>query len=136
MKKIICIIFAFSMIFSLASCSKTPEVEQNPVVLEQKEQIDAFGGTITNKRLVVFNHTNEYVKYIVADYYENGTKKKETVYLYYISEYCYKNALPEFKNMDIKSDDSLWLISYSDNNCDTGSFAGDYDKLEGEYYIK
>ncbi len=140
MKKIICIAFVFCMLFGLSSCKKEsgdlPDSEQNPVVLEQKKEIDAFGVTETNKKLVVFTHTNEYVKYIVANYYENGTKKDETVYLYYISEYCYKQDLPKYENIDIKTDDSLWLISYSDNNCDTGAFLGDYDKLEQEYYIK
>lgn len=140
MKKFFCIAFVICLLFGFSSCKKKggdlPDSQQNPVVLEQKKEIDALGVTETNKKLVVFTHTNEYVKYIVANYYENGTKKDETVYLYYISEYCYKQALSEFEGVEIKTDNSLWLISYADNSCNTGAFSGDYDKLEEDYYIK
>lgn len=140
MKKLICAVFALCMLFSLSSCNKKggdlPDSQQNPVVLEQKKEIDALGVTEQNKKLVVFTHTNEYVKYIVANYFEDGTKKDETVYLYYISEYCYQQDLPKFANLGITANDDLWLISYSDNNADTGAFAGDYDKLCADYYIK
>lgn len=138
MKKFICVIFAICMLFGFSSCKKNglPYVKQDPVVLEQEKEINALGATEKNKKLVVFAHTNEYVKYIVANYDENGTKKDEAVYLYYISEYCYNQALPTFDSTKISTDASLWLISYSGNNCDMGSFDADRDKLKAEYYIK
>lgn len=138
MKKIICVMFAICMLFGFSSCKKNdlPEVEQHPVVLEQKKEIDAFGTTIRDKKLVVFTHTNDYVKYIVASYDEGGAKTDETVYLYYINEYCYNQALPSFESDKITTDAQLWGISYPENNCNTGSFEGDYEKLQAEYYIK
>ena len=67
MKRIIALISAFLMLFSLASCSeptKPGEFEQGPVEKAQGEIISSLGITQENSRIVAYECTNEYSKHI------------------------------------------------------------------------
>lgn len=140
MKRIIALISAFLMLFSLASCSeptKPGEFEQGPIEKAQGEIISSLGITQENSRIVAYECTNEYVRYVCV-FYENGIKTDEVTHMFYTSDIPFAKAKENFegnKNVTEITDESRY-ISYWSGVALYGTYAEDLELISQKFVIK
>lgn len=141
MKKIIALISALVLIFSLASCSdstpKLGDVEPTPVEKAQTKIINGLGITIQDSRIVAHEDTNDYVKYVVV-YYENGKKTDEVTHMFYTNENSFAAANEEMngKSEVTQIDAEKRYISFWSGNAYYGTYAEDLELIKEDYIIK
>lgn len=140
MKRIIAFMLALLMMFSFASCSNQPkpgEVEPSPVEKAQGKLIAGLGITQDDSRIVGYQGTNEYIKYVVV-YYENGIKSDEVTHMFYITDTAFENAEKEMKgNPDVTQIDAeKRYISYWSGVALYGTYAEDLEIIKADYTIK
>lgn len=140
MKRIIALISALLMMISLASCSeptKPGEFEQGPVETAQGKIIASLGITQKNSRIVAYQGTNDYVRYVVV-FYEDGRRVDEVTHMFYTSDISYAKAKENFegnKNVTEITDESRY-ISYWSGVALYGTYEEDLELIEKEYTIK
>lgn len=140
MKKIIALISAFLMLFTLASCSeptKPGEFEQGAVETAQQKIISGLGITQENSRIVAYEGTNDYVRYICV-FYENGVKTNEVSHMFYTNDVAFAKAKENFegnKNVTEITDESRY-ISYWSGVALYGTYAEDLELVGKNYVIK
>ncbi len=140
MKRIIAFITAVFMLFSFSACSNQPklgEVEPNQVEKAQGKIISSFGITQDGSRIVAYQGTNDYVKYVVV-YYENGVRTDEVTHMFYTNDVAFEAAKEEMSgDPDVtKIDDEKRYISYWSGNAVYGEYAKDLEIIKSEYNLK
>lgn len=141
MKKIIALISAFVLLFSLASCAdpapKPGDVEPSPVEKAQSKLIAGLGITQQDSRIVAYQGTNDYIKYVVV-YYENGVKTDEVTHMFYTNENSFEDASEEMsgKSEVTQIDAEKRYISYWSGVAYYGVYDQDLELIRAEYKIK
>lgn len=140
MKKIIAVISMILVLLSLASCSEPTapgEFEQGPVETAQGKIIASLGITIKDSRIVAYEGTNSYVKYVVV-FYEDGHRVDEVTHMFYTSDISYENAKKEMENNKYVTqiEDESRYISYWSGVALYGTFDEDLKLIEKDYTIK
>ena len=140
MKRIIALVSALLLLLSLASCSeptKPGEFEQGPVEKAQGKIIASLGITQENSRIVAYEGTNEYVRYVCV-FYENGRRTDEVTHMFYTSDISYAKAKENFegnKSVTEINDESRY-ISYWSGVALYGTYADDLELISQKYVIK
>ena len=139
MKKIIALISALLIIISLAACSANPkpgEVEPSPIEKAQGEIISSFGFTKENIRIVAYEGTNDYVKYIVA-VYNDGKRADERTHYFYTHDVAFEAGSAELKNAtDVEIDPEKRYISYKTYVAVSGDYKTDLEIIKQEYTVR
>lgn len=140
MKRIIAFITAVFMLFSFAACSNQPkpgEVEPNPVEKAQSKIIASLGITQEGSRIVAYQGTNDYVKYVVV-YYENGVRTDEVTHMLYTNDVAFEAAKEEMSSdPDVTEiNDEKRYISYWSGNAVYGEYAKDLEIIKSGYSLK
>lgn len=141
MKRIIALISAFVMLFSLASCQqpapKPGDVEMTPVEKAQTDIINSLGITQQDSRIVAYQCESDYVKYVVV-YYENGVKKDEVTHMFYTHENPFNAAKAEMegKSEVTEIDDEKRYISHWSGYAYHGNYAQDLELIKEDFTIK
>lgn len=140
MKRIIAFAAAIFMLFSFASCSSQPkpgEVEPNPVEKAQKQIISSFGITQKDSRIVAYQGTNDYVKYVVV-YYENGIRTDEVTHMFYTNDVAFEAAKEEMSENPHITEiaDEKRYISYWSGLSAYGEYEKDLEIIKSEYTLK
>ncbi len=129
------------MLLGLCSCKKKTgytqkEFEQDPVSILQNEHIGKLGRTYKNEKIVVCQPEDSHLKYIAADYYENGVKKTEMTYLYFFDNSSFEMWSEKYDGTNAEINKDLRMISFSSNFLDTGAYDTDFEKTQPDYYKK
>lgn len=140
MKRIISLFSALLMLFSLASCDNTvkpDDFEPSPVEAAQGKIIAGLGITRENSRIVGFQGTNDYVRYVVV-FYENGQRTDEVTHMFYTNDIAFEKAS---KALDGKSHvteirPEARYISFWSGVAYYGDYAQDLELVKAEYTIK
>ncbi len=139
MKRIIALISALLMIFSLASCHKPPQADgskSDPAEIAQADIIAGFGITQKDSRIVAYTTDNGYLKYIVA-YYEDGVKTNEFVHFFYTNDEYFDSGTERFKNAaGVTMEKEKRYLSYRTLDLNTGSYDTDLEFVKKSYTVK
>lgn len=140
MKRIIAFMSVLLIMFSFVSCSNQPEpgeVEPSPVEKAQGQIIAGLGVTRNDSRIVGYQGTNDYVKYVVV-YYENGIKTDEVTHMFYITDAAFEEAEQEMsgKSHVTQVDAEKRYISYWSGVALYGTYAEDLEIIKADYTIK
>lgn len=141
MKKIIALISAFVMLFSLASCAQPApqpgDVEMTPVEEAQMKIINGLGITQQDSRIVAYECVSDYVKYVVV-YYENGVRKDEVTHMFYTNDNAFNAAKEEMNGKAEVTEISAEkrYISFWSGYAYDGNYAKDLELIKENYTIK
>ncbi|MBQ2847207.1 MAG: hypothetical protein IJE74_03015 [Clostridia bacterium] len=140
MKRIIALFSALIMLFFLASCDKSVnpgDFEPSPVEAAQSKIIAGLGITQENSRIVAYQGTNDYVKYVVV-FYENGKRTDEVTHMFYTNDIAFEkaNEVLNGKSHVTEIRPEARYISYWSGVAYYGDYAQDLELVKAEYTIK
>ncbi len=138
MKKIIALISAVLILFSLAACNrvKPGEVEPSPVEKAQGEIISSLGNTNIDRRIVAYQATNDYIRYISV-VYEDGKKVSEDTHYFFITEHSFREYSEKLSNAaGLVIDAEKQYLTYKSAEANTGSYETDLSLIRKEYTVK